>query len=248
MLFLENSATLKLAKLYGFNRVRGGAYCSTIEPHPKAWSDHLSTIAEADPKKFNPLTEATLKQILQSIQPQWKSRRNEAFEKRLRSFRDAELRLSNDEKVLVVKKILNGENCKRIKLQFNLSRGVATYLCRIASVSIWRSLGDESAFARFSLKEAKKDKDTLMPHVEEFFSRGEPEISSLKNPILDSKLESLPLEAKVVNPLIEAGIISIAQATCYSTSDLQGFNGLSNLSLRKLKYFLGSYGLSLSDG
>lgn len=63
---IETSCTLRLAKLKGFEKVRGAGYCITTGKIPQNWLDVLVGIPPADESKFRPMKDEQLRALIKN--------------------------------------------------------------------------------------------------------------------------------------------------------------------------------------
>ncbi|WP_444945665.1 GIY-YIG nuclease family protein [Microbulbifer sp. VTAC004] len=78
---IEKVCTLRLAKLKGFENVRGSAYCLSSDEYPKGWDKYLDGVQPANLDKMKPLTNKELKELMKGKYQLWLKKRREGIEK-----------------------------------------------------------------------------------------------------------------------------------------------------------------------
>lgn len=63
---IEANSTLRLAKLKGFDKVRGAGYSITTQDVPRSWLDAIEQVPAADEAKFFPMTDKQLKTMIKN--------------------------------------------------------------------------------------------------------------------------------------------------------------------------------------
>ena len=79
---IERQATLRLAKLKGFENVRGAGFSLTTTHYPKTWDEKLLDIPPADMNAMTPLAKNDLNRLMKGKYHLWLQRRREAIKKK----------------------------------------------------------------------------------------------------------------------------------------------------------------------
>lgn len=70
---IENEVTLRLAKLKGFEKVRGAGFCLSTDNVPEKWKLRLDNIKPADINKMIEVKDKELKEMLKGQFEVWKN-------------------------------------------------------------------------------------------------------------------------------------------------------------------------------
>ncbi|WP_319477386.1 hypothetical protein [Marispirochaeta aestuarii] len=72
--WIERQSTLRLAKLKGFENVRGGGFSLTTSDYPAGWDEHLKNVPAAKLDLMKPLSKSELNELLKGKYDQWRHR------------------------------------------------------------------------------------------------------------------------------------------------------------------------------
>lgn len=79
----ERLYTLMLAKLKGFEKVRGGPFCAVNPKHISTWKQNLAGVEPVNPERFSPIPALELSSLLEEGRLQNIAQRRDVLRKRL---------------------------------------------------------------------------------------------------------------------------------------------------------------------